>query len=202
MSRDRFHVSVEEPAGAPVGRVLVLPGSGYTVDHPLLFWASQVALDAGWRVASMRWTVDADAKKAPGAFVTEAAEFLCASTDPAPVTVVLAKSLGTHAAPWATTKGYPGIWLTPILRDEAIAAALSASGPPALTVGGTADALWGREVVPDLRGEVVDIAGANHGLHVGTDWRASLAALHRVLDHVERFLSARARGVVAYYDGR
>jgi len=36
------------------GRALVLPGAGYTVDHPVLFRACQVLAQVGWRVATMR----------------------------------------------------------------------------------------------------------------------------------------------------
>lgn len=65
----RFEVRVWETADRPVGRVLVLPGGAYTVDHPILYWASQVAAGAKWQVSTMRWQVDESAQRDPTGFV-------------------------------------------------------------------------------------------------------------------------------------
>jgi len=37
---------------------VVLPGAGYTADHPLLFWAAEILAEHGWHVEAVRWEVD------------------------------------------------------------------------------------------------------------------------------------------------
>lgn len=41
------------PAGSEYGRVLVMPGTGYNCDRPLLYWAAQALAENGWRVDRM-----------------------------------------------------------------------------------------------------------------------------------------------------
>ncbi len=110
---------------------------------------------------------------------------------PAPTTVVIAKSFGTRSVLWANAHGYAGVWLTPLLTDHRVRDALTADGPPALSIGGTADRLWDRAAASELRGTVIEIDGADHALHVGTDWRTSLAALERTLEAIQSHLSSQ-----------
>jgi hypothetical protein len=105
--------------------------------------------------------------------------------------VVIAKSFGTHAAAWANARGYGGIWLTPLLVRQSVRDALTVAGPPALSIGGTSDRVWDRSVAVRLRGTVIEIDGADHSLHVGSDWRSSLAALGRTLDAIQSHLRAQ-----------
>lgn len=188
---DRFTVTLQDTED-PVGRLLVLPGGGYTVDHPLLFWACQVAAGAGWQVSSLRWRPPRWTGAAEmTAFVEQGARVLDEAAQPAPMTVVLAKSLGTGAASWASTRGYPGIWLTPLLTVPVVRDALAASTLPRLLIGGTADSLWDSDAAHAVGGEVVEFHGADHALHVGTNWRRSIEVLGQALDRIEGFLMAR-----------
>src|SRR5690348_6548714 len=57
-------------------------------------------------------------------------------------TLIVGKSLGTNAATIAAERGLPGIWLTPLLRDDVVVTALRAASAPQLLIGGTADPLW------------------------------------------------------------
>lgn len=36
--------------GQEYGRVLLMPGTGYNCDRPLLYWSAQALVEAGWRV--------------------------------------------------------------------------------------------------------------------------------------------------------
>lgn len=197
VSEHPYRVDVAEPAGAPegapAGRVLLLPGAGYTAQLPLLFWARRVALASGWRVATMRWELTDRVDTDPEGFVTDAAGLLdtrCPGPAGAP-TVVIAKSLGTLAAPWAGERGYPGVWLTPLLHQPAVAAALAAA-PRGLAIGGAADSAWVPAVAGGLAMRTVEIPGADHGLEVGEEWRASLRAQERVMGEIEAFLDEAA----------
>jgi len=189
---ERFEVDTWEFEGEPVGRVLVLPGGFYPVESPILYWACQVAAGAGWQVTTMRWTVDEAARREPARFVEQAADLLAARAPAAPRTVIIGKSLGTRAAPWANARGWSGVWLTPLLTEPVVRDALTGDGPPATAIGGTADPVWDGAVARRLRGTVVELAGADHALHVGTDWRASLDALTRAVEAVEVHLLAQS----------
>jgi hypothetical protein len=139
----------------------------------------------------MRWLLDESARRDPVRFVDEGADLIDSIAPTAAVTVVIAKSFGTHAAAWANAHGYGGVWLTPLLVRQSVRDALTAPGPPSLSIGGTVDRVWDRAVAARLRGTVVEIDGADHSLHVGSDWRTSLAALERTLDAIQSHLRAQ-----------
>lgn len=187
---DPYQVTVWDTETEPVGRALVLPGGSYPVDAPILYWACQVAASAGWQVTTMRWRTEEVTADSRVGFVEQGAERLDATAPPAARTVVIAKSLGTLAAPWATRKGYAGVWLTPLLTEPAVREALTIPGPPSLAVGGTADKVWDAAAAQALRGTVLELEGAGHALHHGTNWRASLGLLERTLEAIERALTA------------
>ncbi len=190
MGTNRYSVNIwaGSPASAhSVGRALVLPGGRYTVDQPLLFWACHVLVQAGWRVVTMRWTwVESEE---PRSFVEAGAEQLDREARPAPTTLVVAKSLGSYAAGWASACGYPAVWLTPVLTDDFVAEALAQYSTSALLVGGTSDRLWDGDRAVATNLQTLEIAGADHGLQVGDDWRSSIAVLHQTLTAVEHFAS-------------
>ena len=98
----------------PVGRAVILPGgSGYTVDHPLLWWTAQVLAENGWRVVTVRWQVDAAARADAVSFVARAAQDALDLAGPTDRTLIVGKSFGTYAAPWAAEQGWPGVVADP-----------------------------------------------------------------------------------------
>jgi len=176
-----------------LGRALVLPGAGYTVDHPALFWACQVLAQVGWRVITMRWRADGVAEADRQGFVEQGAELLDAETGSAPRTLVLAKSLGSYAAAWASGRSYPAIWLTPVLTDGFVAGALQTYSAPSLLIGGTADPMWSTPDGTAAEQQVLELTDVDHALHRAGDWQASLEALRQTLTAIEAF--AEAQGV-------
>ena len=195
MGDEQFTPSIWTAPEPCVGRVLVLPGEGYTVDHPVLFWACHVADSAGWQVATMRWQIESNSSDSPTAFVERGADILDAAAPGAGRTVVIAKSLGTLAVRWANQHAYPGVWLTPLLNDQGVRTALTDS-PIALIAGGTNDRYWNRDVAGSLGCDVIEIERAGHALTVAGDWRASLAGLTTTLTAIETFLARVARTTV------
>jgi hypothetical protein len=53
--------------------------------------------------------------------------------------VVIAKSLGSLAAPLVADRGLAAVWFSPLLTDQPTAVALRRAAAPCLLVGGTAD---------------------------------------------------------------
>jgi len=195
MEPQRFDITPwfgNDPAAS--ARALVLPGRGYTVDHPALFWSCQVLAQVGYRVVTMRWQPGRDAQTDPQAFVEEAADALDAAAGPAPTTVVMAKSLGSYAAAWASARSYPAIWLTPMLTDASVAAALHDYSAAGLLVGGTDDPLWDAAAAQSTPLQVLEIPGADHALHHRGDWRTSVATLQLTLQAVDAFAARHKQG--------
>jgi hypothetical protein len=163
---------------------VVLPGSGYPALAPVLHWPARLLAAAGWRLAVVSWTPETEGGSDPVAFVEGVLQR--AAGDDVP-DLLLTKSLGSLAAPWALEQDVPGVWLTPLLGDEAVLAALRAMDDRSIAVGGTADAHW-REGAFDGTGiEVLEVPGADHSLEL-PDWRASLAAQADVFERLAAHL--------------
>lgn len=182
---------ISTTAGDPARVATILPGSGYTAQGPLLWYAAKALHAAGWTVRTFAWdelSPDwADARRTYGEALRTA-----------PVAdggrhLVVAKSLGSFALPVAVDLGLPGVWLTPVLTghaSEPVRAAIAAGRAPALLVGGTADPLWDGGVATASGTEMLEVDGADHSLEVG-DWRVSHEILARVTGAVERFAAQR-----------
>ncbi|MFT3889404.1 MAG: hypothetical protein QM713_14755 [Arachnia sp.] len=169
---------------SPRGRALILPGARYTVDHPLLSWAAMMLEQCGWQVSAVRWDVSA-LDGDPADLVIAAADKLAGEAPPAERTLVVGKSLASHAAGWAAVRGYPSVWLTPLLTEPAIRDAIANSTNPTLVVGGSSDPWW-VPVGPREGLEIFEIENANHSLRF-PDWRDEIRALGDVTDRIERF---------------
>lgn len=169
------------------GRALILPGARYGVDRPLLFRAAEMLERCGWQVSAVRW----DLREQDGgaeSFVVRAAEQLAEQAPDADRTLIVGKSLASHAAGWAAARGYPSVWLTPLLTDPAIRDSIGNSTNPTLVVGGTGDSCW-RPLPPRDGLEIVEVENADHGLRV-PDWRDSDRVLDDVTARIERFAAA------------
>ncbi|MFT4163750.1 MAG: hypothetical protein QM650_00735 [Microlunatus sp.] len=187
---DRYVVSPWVTGPAPdkaVGRALVLPGAGYTVDHPALYWACQVLVQVGWRVVTMRWRADHVSSAERRTFVETAADLLDTEAGDNHQTLVLAKSLGSYAAGWASARRYPAVWLTPVMTDDFVARSLQAYAAPSLLIGGTADPMWSTPGSTPPGQRVVELPGVDHGLSRRADWHGSIDALGQSLAAIEDF---------------
>jgi hypothetical protein len=102
--------------------------------------------------------------------------------------LLIGKSLGTHAAVFAAERGLPAVWLTPLLTSEFVVDGLRRSTAPFLLVGGTADKLWDSGLARELTPYVLEVEGADHGMYVPGRLAASAAVLGQVATAVEDFL--------------
>lgn len=175
-----------EPADHVAKRVIVLPGRAYPIDAPLLFWTGFGLVEDGWFVQVIRW----QRPPAEAQFVRGALELALREAPAAEQTLVVAKSLGTLAAPAAAEFRLPAVWLTPVLSDPAVAQALSSYPTEQLVVGGSADPSWPADA-PQLPGEVMYVDGADHGMHHG-GVRESNAVHLDVVDRVRAFAKSLA----------
>jgi len=185
-------IQQDEPDGPVVGRALFLPGANYHVRLHGLFWPARTLLDHGWHLTRAEWDGDEWGDDRDG-FIRTTLDRLDAAAPPAPRTVVVGKSIGSLAIPWAAERGRPGIWLTPLLHLDRVREALQ-DAPGSLLVGGTADEFWQPDDALRERHEVVEIAGMNHGMFVGPGWRESFAAMTTILTAIDGFLGRIADG--------
>lgn len=161
---------------------VMLPGVGYTIQGPLLYWCAQMLAERGWHVQGVEWTIDADVN--PVSFVERA---VAAAFEAAPTTsrrLIVAKSFGSFALPFARREGIPGVWLTPVLTSEIVRESLAGASASHFAVGGDADAMWLPDAVANSRARSVTVAGADHSLTVTDGWRESLDAQSRVFESV------------------
>jgi hypothetical protein len=177
------------------GTVLMLPGRAYTCTMSLLAWTTRALQATGWTVVQAEWDLSVFPRE-PRAFVEGVAQDLDAVERPRGPVLVVAKSLGTLAAHWSAERGYPAVWLTPVLKaaglhplpghSEALSERIRDYPADNLVVGGTTDDLWR----PGFRGtgKVLEVEGGDHGLEVA-DWRTSIRHHEHVAAAVADFAS-------------
>ena len=139
---------------------IALPGA-MLAGMPVLAFAIQPLTDRGWRVLQV-WDEYLDR-------TTDATEWVRARLDAAVAragepALLVAKSLTSRAAATAAERSWPAVWLTPLLDDEEVVAGLRGRTAPALLVGGTDDPTWNGALAREVSEDVLELAGANHGL--------------------------------------
>ncbi|WP_277960030.1 hypothetical protein [Frigoribacterium faeni] len=162
---------------------VLLPGTGYGVKAPLLYWPALMLRQLGWQVEAVEWdardlTAD-DSRRVVEERLQDAAEAVGGRVD-----LVLAKSFGTLALPWAVEHGVAGVWLTPVLTEPVVLDALTRASSSHLAVGGGADSMWQPARGLETHAGLVTVDGADHGLLVD-DWATSFDAHRAVLTAIE-----------------
>jgi hypothetical protein len=164
----------------------ILPGIGYTVDMPLLYYTGRALLQRGWAVDEVWWRPAEDAIEE---WATEQSQHLVQRITEAETPLVVAKSLGTFAMPLCLGTRTAGIWLTPLLNNPRIASATADLDHRHLLVGGTADRAWVPALAEGSSATHLSIDGANHSLE-HSDAEASVGVLAQVLRSISGFLDA------------
>lgn len=167
--------------------VLVLAGAGYGQQAPLLWWSQAIASAAGCEVVAPAWIIDDDAGADPVAFVEAA---IGAALDDRLPDLVIAKSFGCFALPWAIRNDVPGVWLTPVLTNDDVATALAAATSAHDAIGGGDDTMWRPERASGTAARLQTVDRADHSLQVAGDWRRSQRLQADVFDVVERRVAA------------
>lgn len=167
------------------GRTAVLlPGRGYSPNHPVLYYAREVLLVQGWSVKEIYWSPDDLISEE--ALIERAKAALDEVVDNNPL--VLGKSLGSLVLPWVVQQGWPTIWLTPLLNRPELIAALKNVTSKTLLVGGTADVTWDSNVAKAGGQQVLEMPGADHGLEIPGNPLASIALLSELVETITLFV--------------
>jgi hypothetical protein len=169
---------------------VMLPGSRYSPDAPLLHFARAVLLRHGWTVKAVWWHPPVESW--PGLelaepFVRDQVAQALADEATRPELFV-GKSLGTFGAIAAADLDVAGIWLTPVLTDERVVSALRRASAAALLVGGTADKMWDHAVARSIGATVLEIPDADHGLETDDDPVNSADILRWVTAGMDEFV--------------
>ncbi len=179
--------------------VILLPGAGYVVTAPLLWFAREAALAGGWNVLAVSDSFNGTDD--PLRWVEERAEAAIQHVDGANPPLLIAKSLTSLAAPLAARLGLSAVWLTPLINasgtsmSQLVTDGLAAASAPCLLVGGSVDPSWDAVIARSVpRAEVLEISGADHLLQVPGDVAGSLDALDRVVSAVASFIAGRNYG--------
>jgi hypothetical protein len=172
--------------------VAVLPGGLGGPFAPLPSFATSAAEARGARVHRAWWEAPAGLEPSGRAawVVRRAAPVLdeAAAAVPGGSVLVVGKSLGSAAAALVGERGFPAVWLTPLLTDPQVVAGLRAARAPFLLVGGTSDAWWDGGLARELTPFVLEVDGADHGMEVPGPLAASAAVLGQVATGIEHFL--------------
>jgi hypothetical protein len=165
---------------------LLLPGGGYGVQAPLLYYTHVALLRRGVEVRPVQWSLPAgfDLAAGPGLVADRVEAALATLSRP----LVVGKSLGSFAAPLAARDGLPAVWLTPLLHQEVVVAGLGAATAPMLLVGGTEDATWDGARARSLSPHVYEVPGADHNVMVPGPLAGSARVLGEVVTAIEGFL--------------
>ena len=172
--------------GDPERCVVLLPGVRYFSQAPLLWYAREAALAGGWSVLELSERAPTDQE--PFDWITDRAESALNAASATQV-VMIGKSLGSTAAPLATKRALPAVWLTPLLTRPDVISALGGTDRPTLVVGSPADQTWGNGELPENEAlEVMELDGLDHSLQVEGDPLASIGVLRDVTERISVFL--------------
>lgn len=170
--------------GDEARQAIILPGGGYTVDMPVLWYAATALSYLGWTCTRVTWP-----QQMTRSLVAPIATELIGSIshDSPRHLLLVGKSLGTMAMPVAVEHGLPGVWLTPVLVEPSIGILARGFGPDQLLVGGTADPYWDSGVAAETAARVTAIADADHSLQIDGDLDRTLAAIVTMARAISRF---------------
>jgi hypothetical protein len=180
----------DDPASTKL--MVMLPGRGYSCDHPVLYYVRRMAIKQGFDVLSVEYgfqaaNLDFNSDYLEDEVNQAAASVLQRSYDEV---CIVGKSLGTPLAAGLaqqiTAQTISLILLTPI------GGAFDGLGSfRTLAVIGTADPLYTPEIVASHTGNIQwkVFDGLNHSLEVKGDWKASITALEQVITVCETFIA-------------
>jgi len=187
---------------------VLLPGVGYTVHMPLLYYPMLELVARGADVLRIEtiyvkqsgFEELAPADRARWVFADAiAACSVALAQRPYEHITLVGKSLGTMTMGYLLTAEARltharAIWLTPLLWNDVLRSQIQQTSPRSLFVVGTADPHYNpvflSEMVKATGGESVVIDDANHSLEIKGNVLASVQAIDKAMRAVQKFLDA------------
>jgi hypothetical protein len=185
---------------------ILLPGVGYTVRMPLLYYPTLELLAIGADVLRVETVYVkqpvfdrlSPPEKARWVFTDAARAYNAALVQrPYRQITLVGKSLGTLAMGYLFSTETElaeaqAIWLTPLLGNDLLRSQIQQAKPRSLFAVGTADPHYNATYLAEMgaatAGDTVAIDGGNHSLEIEGDVMASLRAIERVMRAIQTFL--------------
>lgn len=181
-----------------------LPGRGYTVDMPLLYYPRMYLSEQGADVLLVEYKTASDeyGKLPPDEQRAWISEDASAAVDAALVgrnyerITLIGKSLGSYAmahllATDMRLRDAACLWLTPIIHDQAVYQWMTRPHRALFAIG-TRDPLYDAEIIEEAAqksgGASVVVEDADHGLAIERDMVASVRVLETMMQMVQAFL--------------
>ena len=165
---------------------VLLPGMVYPTRAPVLWFAREAAMALGYSAIEVLGEPVEHADQL--GWERDCADRAIAAAGSARV-VVIGKSLASLLAGEISDRDLPAAWLTPPLTEPLMIDALSRVRSPTLLIGGTADAMWKADAIPDNAAlQVVELSDVDHALQVAGDPVSSLHALGQMAEALTSWL--------------
>ena len=161
----------------------MLPGRVYPVSRPVLAAVVALLVQHGYDVRPVSWQLEV-VPEDPAAFVTTR----LVEAAPEGADLVVGKSLGTWAAPYAAEQSLPAVWLTPVLGEPDVADGIRDNRAAQLVVAGLSDHLHDVQVAAGLGCDLVELDGVDHALSGTGDGVVAPVILGRITDATDAFL--------------
>ena len=201
------HTFYEQKEGSSHAAFL-LPGIGYTSHMPLLYYPARIMLGLGADVLGLeydynrreeymnlggeerkRWLISDVSKACHGVLGERSYEQI----------TLIGKSLGTRAMGYLLTEDphfqqARAIWLTPVLRSEALRKQILRTTQRSLFVIGTADPNYDKAQLEEIQGatggESLVVEGADHSLEIEGNVQRSLKVMGSVVSAIQAFVTS------------
>lgn len=177
--------------------LIILPGRGYTTEHPALYHLRAAALQLGYDVLSIEYGFQAartEFEATQGSYLMDDVMGAVKQVNLSSYRrkAVAGKSLGTPLAA-ELARSLAEVEVRLLLLTPIGGAVQGLGDIHTLVIVGTADALYSAEEVagfehhPTIRWSVFE--GLNHGLEVPDDWHGSLSVLPEIIGVCASFLA-------------
>ncbi|WP_078548524.1 alpha/beta hydrolase [Litchfieldia alkalitelluris] len=178
---------------------IILPGAGYTVHKPLLYYSTGVMVKRGFDVLHINYSYSKEELSS-----LKDTEFVSAIQSVIDHIVqhqnyqnymIIAKSLGTIALPYLLETSIfhsaKIIWLTPLLQKTDVSESLLRTNNAGLCIIGDQDPCYIKETFDSLKeNQFLDlqlIEGADHSLETNTSMITSIDILKKYVRLIEEF---------------
>jgi len=208
MSIQAHRIEVESPFGVTIRNpffthepvadklMILLPGRGYTNDHPVMHYVAKLGMQHGYDVLGVQYGfqvsgADLTPDKLPLVQQDVWSTVKQALQRPYQRVVIVGKSMGTPLAV-EVAKTLPPEKVSLILLTPIGDAMQDVGNLPTLTVIGTSDAAYSAAEVKAFEGSATVtwrvFSGLGHSLELTDDWQGSLKALGEIIAACEAFL--------------